>query len=62
MPNDPECRTGSAVCGIFVALRSNNVVKKCEKTISKRLKPCYTDYNVYKPTAIDLSVLKLSKL
>ena len=62
IPNDPECRTGSAVCGIFVALRSNNVVKKCEKTISKRLKPCYTDYKVYKPTAIGLSVLKLSKL
>ena len=62
IPNDPECHTGAAVCGIFVALRSNNVVKKCEKTISKRLKPCYTDYKVYKPTAIGLSVLKLSKL
>ena len=61
-PNEPQCRTGTAVCGIFVALRSNNVVRKCEKPISKRLKPCYTDYKVYQLTAIDLSVLNLSKL
>ena len=58
----PKCRTGAAVCGIFVALCSNNVVRKCEKTISKRIKSCYTDYKVYKLTAIDLFVLKLSKL
>ena len=61
-PNDSQCRTGTAVCGIFVALCSNNVVRKCEKPISKRLKPCYTDYKVYQLTVIDLSVLNLSKL
>ena len=56
------CRTGTAVCGIIVALCSNNVFSKCEKPSSKRLKPCYTDYKVYQLTAIDLSVLNLSKL
>ena len=58
----PNAAPAPPCVAFFVALCSNNVVRKREKTISKRLKPCYTDYKVYKLTAIDLSVLKLSKL
>lgn len=38
------------------------LLESVKKPISKRLKPCYTDYKVYQLTAIDLSVLNLSKL
>ena len=38
------------------------LLESVKKTISKPLKPCYTDYKVYKLTAIDLTALNLSKL